>query len=82
MRKMIGHDLLDQLQVGAGENDGEWIVVCSQNPIVTLDSKGDRRERNLELGRLAGIRHASSSHDGWWISGPESSYNVCIHEWG
>ena len=75
---MIEDDLLKQLQVETGENDREWIVVCSQNPIVAIGSQGDG-ELNLELSRLIGIRHTGCSFDGWWISGPvdpHSDYTV------
>ena len=61
---MIGDNLLNHFPVKAGENDREWIVVCSQNPKVNLNSQGDRGELNLELGGLTVVRHTGYSYDG------------------
>ena len=62
---MLDDDLLYQYHVGASENDGEWIVVCSQNPIVLLYSVKDSGKLNFEFGRLAGIGHAGYSYGAW-----------------
>ena len=77
---MTGDDSRNRFLVGAAGNDGEWIVVCSQNPMVQLIFQGDKGELKLELDRLAGIKHAGYSFDKILIFTPESLYGDYVHK--